>query len=86
LRIVDQYFEKAVLVEQDILGTNDRVKDFLQNVEENLRPLFKEPMLKHQTSVERWNAFQNTFQKLSKEVDESNENNNNNNNCCNDEF
>jgi DNA primase small subunit len=67
LRIVDQYFEKAVLVEQDILGTNDRVKDFLQNVEENLRPLFKEPMLKHQTSVERWNAFQNTFQKLSKE-------------------
>ncbi|RZB38620.1 DNA primase small subunit [Asbolus verrucosus] len=68
LKIVDEYFDKAILVEQDILGTDERLEEFLNNIEEDIRPLFKETMQNLHTSEQRWNAFTNTFQKLSREA------------------
>lgn len=67
LRIIEEYFERLVLVEQDILGTEERLNNFLSNIDEDLRSLFREPMLKATTSLDRWKIFESTFQKFLKE-------------------
>ncbi|EFA09576.1 DNA primase small subunit [Tribolium castaneum] len=67
LKVIDEYFEKSILVEQDILGTYERLDAFLGNIDEGFSPLFRDAMTKVQTSVERWKAFVNTFQTLQRE-------------------
>ncbi|XP_044268806.1 DNA primase small subunit [Tribolium madens] len=67
LKVIDEYFEKSILVEQDILGTFERLDAFLGNIEPDVSPLFREALTKVHTSAERWRAFVDTFHTLYQE-------------------
>lgn len=64
LTVIDQYFVDSIVKDQDILGTEDRLNKFLELIEENIRDQFKDSMIKVKTSVERWDVFLETFQRL----------------------
>lgn len=64
LNIIDQYFVDSIVKDQDILGTEDKMNKFLELIEENIRDQFKDTMIKVETSVERWDVFLQTFQRL----------------------
>lgn len=69
INIIDKYFEDAIIVGQDLLGSNERVASFLNDiVEGDLKSDFKEAMLNVKTSKERWQVFENTFHRLNREV------------------
>lgn len=58
LAIVEQCFEDICLIDQDILGTDERVANFLKifpEVED--RESFKKKMMTQTTSKNRWDAF-----------------------------
>ncbi|CAG9817107.1 unnamed protein product, partial [Phaedon cochleariae] len=60
LSIVDKYFVDIVK-EQDILGTEERLNNFMQIIDQDLRPSFKSVMKKAESSIERWKIFEETF-------------------------
>nr|CAH7713039.1 unnamed protein product [Callosobruchus chinensis] len=61
VEIIDRYFLNDIVKDQDILGTEERLNNFLTIIDDNLKPLFKSPMKKAEGSVERWKAFNETF-------------------------
>ncbi|KAJ8917599.1 hypothetical protein NQ315_000082 [Exocentrus adspersus] len=61
LSIIDKYFVDCVIKEQDVLGTDERLSNFLSIIDEDLRSFFRTPMKNVGTSLERWNAFEETF-------------------------
>ncbi|XP_050513352.1 DNA primase small subunit [Diabrotica virgifera virgifera] len=60
LGIINTYFT-TIVEEQDILGTDERLTNFLQIIDQDLRPSFKGPMKRAETSLERWKVFVDTF-------------------------
>ncbi|XP_060529250.1 DNA primase small subunit isoform X2 [Cylas formicarius] len=64
LSIIDHYFVEAIIKEQDILGTEDRLNNFLAIIDEIIRGYFADNMKKFHTSEERWNSFESTFGNL----------------------
>ncbi|CAH0555024.1 unnamed protein product [Brassicogethes aeneus] len=65
IEIIDQYFDKYIVQEQDILGNEERLNKFLSAIDEGIRHFFKEELKKHETSEKRWEAFERTFLELS---------------------
>ncbi|CAG9764976.1 unnamed protein product [Ceutorhynchus assimilis] len=63
LKIIDKYFP-TIVKEQDILGTDERLKNFLSILDDNVRTQFKDCMTKVTTSAERWEAFERKFMQL----------------------
>lgn len=63
LNVINDYISTMV-EEQDILGTDERLNNFLQIIDQDLRSSFKTPMKRAETSLGKWNAFMNTFDEL----------------------
>ncbi|KAG5892628.1 hypothetical protein JTB14_019716 [Gonioctena quinquepunctata] len=61
LSIIEKYFINDIVKDQDILGTEERLNNFLQIIDQDLRPSFKSVMKKAETSLDRWNIFEETF-------------------------
>ncbi|XP_018326121.1 DNA primase small subunit isoform X2 [Agrilus planipennis] len=64
LRIIDSYFEEDILRGQDIIGTDERLRNFLQIIDDDIRPHFDEVLSNAKTTVGRWNAFVQQFDYL----------------------
>ncbi|VEN44304.1 unnamed protein product [Callosobruchus maculatus] len=64
VEIIDRYFLNDIVKDQDILGTEERLNNFLNMIDDSLKPLFKSPMKKAEGSVPRWKAFNETFIEL----------------------
>ncbi|GLV32562.1 DNA primase subunit 1 [Carabus blaptoides fortunei] len=65
LTIVEQSFEDICLIDQDILGTDERVANFLKLVPDNdEKENFKKKIMTQNTSINRWNAFVNHWNSL----------------------
>ncbi|XP_057653931.1 DNA primase small subunit [Diorhabda carinulata] len=63
LNVINDY-SSTMVEEQDILGTDERLNNFLQIIDQDLRSSFKTPMKKAETSLGKWNAFINTYDEL----------------------
>ncbi|CAH1108402.1 unnamed protein product [Psylliodes chrysocephalus] len=63
LKIIDKYFP-TIVEEQDILGTEERFNNFLKLIDQDVRPSFKTPMKRAETSSEKWNIFEETFNEM----------------------
>lgn len=61
LQIIDNYFYDMMVKEQDMLGTDERLKKFLAVLDEGIRLDFESVMVKQKTSENRWNAFVNHY-------------------------
>lgn len=67
LKIIDKYFP-TIVEEQDILGTEERFNNFLKLIDQDVRPSFKTPMKRAETSSEKWNIFEETFNEMLRNV------------------
>lgn len=64
LNIIDKYFVPNIVIEQDILR-DDKLEEFLNLIDQDIRPLFKDSIIKSNSSEERWKAFEEVFSNLS---------------------
>ncbi|KAL3276179.1 hypothetical protein HHI36_020897 [Cryptolaemus montrouzieri] len=63
LAIIDKYFVQSIVIDQDILG-KERLNNFLTIIDQDLRGTFKDALEKHESSEERWKAFETTYTDL----------------------
>lgn len=68
LKISEKYFISAIIKEQDILGTKERLQNFLLLIDSEIRAAFEEKMSPLDTSLDRWKAFVNCFDSLFQKV------------------
>lgn len=69
MEIIDPHFESAMIGDQDILGTESRIKKFLGMVaDEQLKKALEDDMLRQDSSDERWAVFQERATKDKKKV------------------
>lgn len=59
--IIEKYFESMMVIEQDILGSEEAIKKFLLMVpDEQLRNKLEAAMLKYHKGTDRWSVFEET--------------------------
>ncbi|CAH1103650.1 unnamed protein product [Psylliodes chrysocephalus] len=63
LKIINRYLP-TIVEEQDILGTEERFNNFLKLIDQDIRPSFETPMKRAETSSEKWNIFEETFNEM----------------------
>lgn len=69
LNIVEHHFEDICLVDQDILGTDERVINFVKFIPEiDDRDDFKKKIMVENTSKRRWQAFVSHWKSLQSSV------------------
>ncbi|CAG9767071.1 unnamed protein product [Ceutorhynchus assimilis] len=68
IKIIDEYF-MDILEEQDLLGTDLRLRKFLDMIDKGVRKQFQKSMTAVKCSVERWEAFEQTFTELQESDD-----------------
>lgn len=54
----------AIIKDQNILGTDAGLIEFLSLIENDVKPQFDEALRKHETSIDRWEAFVQTYNYL----------------------
>ncbi|XP_058791181.1 DNA primase small subunit-like isoform X2 [Phymastichus coffea] len=64
--IIDKVFVELSVIEQNMLGTDRNLEKFLTLFNKELRSPIKEYLIKYPTSLLRWNAFVNIFNKNKK--------------------
>ncbi|XP_030756971.1 DNA primase small subunit-like [Sitophilus oryzae] len=64
LAIIDQYFIEDIVKAQDILGTQQRLDNFLKVIDVEIRKPIGDSMGQCKSSEERWQAFEHTFKDL----------------------
>lgn len=57
LEIIEQYFFDMIVIEQDFLGSDERLQKFLAILDEGIRLDFEKVLRQYNTSAERWKAF-----------------------------
>ena len=61
MKIISEHFDDMMLDEQDCLGNESQVKQFLLMIsDEQLRNKLETEMLKQRNSTDRWRVFQDT--------------------------
>lgn len=56
ITIIDEYF-LDILEEQDLLGTDERLYQFLAMLDQNPREKCEKILREYNTTLDRWNAF-----------------------------
>lgn len=64
LKIIDKYFVKLIIEDQDALGSTHGLTQFLKLIDSSVRHRFDAALQKYETSLERWQCFLETFDNL----------------------
>lgn len=68
LNIIKPYFNDLMLIDQDILGNEERLKNFFKVIDQDIRQSIETAVLAVEGSEERWMAFVEQVKVLSQKV------------------